>query len=107
MDLISPLNVAVSAFNVSAMKVILGFDKKRDIREVSQNGFVDLASAYKNGIVPSNASESDLSFGNIESPNNIAGRPHDAFEAMRMNKAFAEHLSNKESGMSSVTPPAE
>lgn len=84
---------------------MLGFDKKRDIREVSQTGFVDLANAYQNGVVPSYASESDLQYGNIDSPSNIYGRPHDAFEAMRMNREFKNAVkSDSASEVPSATP---
>lgn len=62
----------------------LVYDKKRDIQEVDQFGFVDLVKSFQNGYVQPDLQVDANGFNNIDDPSTILGRPHDAFEAMRM-----------------------
>ena len=60
-----------------------------DVAAVEQNGFIDLAKANAMSSIPSDISNSDMSYNGIEDPNSIAGRPSDVFEAVQANTVIA------------------
>ena len=55
-----------------------------DIKEVDQFGFVDLNECMANGQVPSTVSDTLDEYNGIDDPASILGKPHDVFEAYRM-----------------------
>ena len=55
-----------------------------DIKEVDQFGFVDLNECMANGQVPSSVSNTEDEYNGIDDPSSILGKPHDVFEAYRM-----------------------
>lgn len=58
------------------------YNKKCDLYPVDQVGFLDLRSAFVNGVVDGNFSISDESY-NAASPADLMHRPLDNFDAMR------------------------
>lgn len=68
----------------------LCFDPKKDLGRVDQFGFVDLVKAEANNAVPANLQADVNSFDGQEiDPNSIIGKPHDTFEALRMQDGLA------------------
>lgn len=61
------------------------FNSETDIKEVDQFGFVDLVECMSNGQVPSSVSNTEDEYNGIDDPASIMGKPHDVFEAYRMN----------------------
>ena len=55
-----------------------------DIKEVDQFGFVDLNECMANGQVPSSVSNTEDEYNGIDDPASIMGKPHDVFEAYKM-----------------------
>lgn len=55
-----------------------------DIKEVDQFGFIDLNECMTNGQVPSTVSDTETDYNGIDDPASILGKPHDVFEAYRM-----------------------
>ena len=55
-----------------------------DIKEVDQFGFIDLNECMANGQVPSTVSNTEDEYNDIDDPASILGKPHDVFEAYRM-----------------------
>ena len=55
-----------------------------DIKEVDQFGFVDLNECMANGQVPSSVSNTEDEYNGIDDPASILGKPHDVFEAYKM-----------------------
>ena len=55
-----------------------------DIKEVDQFGFVDLNECMANGQVPSSVSNTEDEYNGIDDPSSILGKPHDVFEAYKM-----------------------
>lgn len=51
---------------------------------VEQYGFVDLCEVISNGAVPTFLSDTEVEYNDIEDPASILGKPHDVFEAYRM-----------------------
>ena len=60
------------------------FNDITDIKEVDQFGFVDLNECMANGQVPSSVSNTEDEYNGIDDPSSILGKPHDVFEAYRM-----------------------
>ena len=60
------------------------FNDITDIKEVDQFGFVDLNECMANGQVPSSVSNTEDEYNDINDPSSILGKPHDVFEAYRM-----------------------
>lgn len=71
------------------MRCVCKYDPVRDIRAVSQTGYVDLAKANALSSVPASISAEQLSFNEIDDPRSIAGRPSDVFEAAQAAKVIA------------------
>lgn len=63
----------------------LVFDIAKDLHEVDQYGYIDLVDCLSNGEVPTQVSESDVAYNDIEDPSSILGKPNDVFELYRMN----------------------
>lgn len=66
------------------MKCICKYDDKKDIKEVDQFGFIDLAECLANGEVPSTIADSEADYNGIEDPSEILGKPSDVFECYKM-----------------------
>ena len=75
----------------------LVFNKKRDLHNVPQYGFVDLHEAYSSGIVPSDIDLPEQQYNDIDNPGNIVGKPSDIFEAYRMHDAIRSFSDNSQS----------
>lgn len=72
----------------------LKFDKKRDLAEVDQFGFVNITESIANGYVPNDLTNVADNFDGVDiDPESIIGRPKDTFEAMRMQDTIASDLS--------------
>lgn len=61
-----------------------------DISPVIPGLAVDLNKAYNLGQVPAHAAIDPQSFNGISNPEDIVGRPSDAFEAARVHAAYLE-----------------
>lgn len=70
------------------MKVKAIYDNERDIAQVDQVGYVDLADCFINGVVPASADIDQLSYNDIDDPASIVGKPSDVFDAINMGKAM-------------------
>lgn len=77
------------------MVQVCNYDPVRDLQDVEQNGWVDLAKANALGSVPSDLDASDLQFNEIDDPNSILGRPRDSFESAQMAKSIADYVPPK------------
>lgn len=80
----------------SAAVVLPHYDPIRDIKAVSQTGFVDIVKANSMNSLPANLSCDTLVYNEINDPNSIAGRPRDAFEHAQGSKAVADYVPPKE-----------
>lgn len=69
----------------------LTYNKRRDICEVDQTGYVDLHKAYENNSVPSDLDIKESNYNNIEDPNSILGSPSDVFEAAQMRESISNY----------------
>lgn len=67
------------------------FVKVRNVSEVEQTGFVDLASALANHSVPSDIESSDETYNGIDDPASIMGKPRDVFEAAHVRETVANY----------------
>lgn len=76
------------------MKQSIYFDKTKDIKEVDNYGFVDLALCLRTGSVPSDVSASVSNYNGIDDPQSIIGSPSDIFEAMRMHDEIKNNVSS-------------
>lgn len=70
------------------------FNKRRDLHDVDQFGFIDITSAFESGSIPSFVEPSDDVYNGIDDPNAILGKPSDIFEAYRMNNFIQENSSS-------------
>lgn len=71
------------------------FNDLRDVSEVDQFGYVNLAECLENGIVPSEIADSEANYNDIDDPSTILGKPRDVFEAYTM-KDYAMSVGKKE-----------
>lgn len=78
------------------MKCICKFNEIRDVHEVDQFGFIDLAECLSQGVVPSSISNTEDAYNDIDSPDNIMGKPSDVFEAYRMQDFIKSNGKKKE-----------
>lgn len=67
-----------------------------DVAEVSQNGFVDLVTAFANNSIPSNIEGVEENFNNIEEPGNILRKPKDVFDAMQLRQTISDYSGKSE-----------
>lgn len=77
---------------------------KRDLYQVSQFGYLDIAEAYRTGAVNGSLEGYDASINGIEDPASIMGKPSDIFEAYRMHDAIQKY-SAAYGGAQSVSEP--
>ena len=59
------------------------FDRKVDLKETDQVGFLDLNKVYETGVVEGVVSFDDNAFNGIQDPADILPRPKDNFERIR------------------------
>ena len=78
------------------MKCICKFNEIRDVHEVDQFGFIDLAECLSQGVVPSSISNTEDAYNDIDSPDNIMGKPSDVFEAYKMQDFIKTNGKKKE-----------
>lgn len=67
-----------------------------DVAEVSQNGFVDLVTAFANNSIPSNIEGVEENFNNIDEPGNILRKPKDVFDAMQLRQTISDYSGKTE-----------
>lgn len=72
------------------------YDKSRDVAEVSQNGFVDLVTAFANHSVPSTIEADDSQFNNVDNPSDIMRKPKDVFDAMHLRQTISDYSGKSE-----------
>lgn len=72
------------------------YDKAKDVAEVSQNGFVDLVTAFANHSVPSTIEADDSQFNNVDDPSTILRKPKDVFDAMQLRQTLTDYSSKTE-----------
>lgn len=72
------------------------YNPERDIKAVSQTGFVDIVKANSMNSLPANLNCDALVYNEIEDPRSIAGRPRDSFEHAQGSKAVADYVPPKE-----------
>lgn len=63
--------------------VVCKFDRKCDLHDVDQFGFVDLHQVLETGVVPGSVAFSDDSFNGVTDTDMLMSRPRDRFEALR------------------------
>lgn len=86
------------------MLTVCKFDKKKDLQEVDQFGFVDLVKSSSEGFVPNDLGSTAESFDGIDiDPESILGKPSDKFEAMRLQESLAKGISDDMKKKSSKT----
>lgn len=64
------------------------FNKKTDLGETCQNGFVVLEDLLAHGYVPATLNVAPSEFNDIDDPKAVYGKPADKFEAMTMAKTL-------------------
>lgn len=72
------------------------YNPVKDLRPVSQTGFIDLPDAFANHNVPAGLPVEDLDYNGIEDPSAILGKPHDVFEAFDMEKSIRDAAASNE-----------
>lgn len=87
-----PFVAVVLIFNFGFMKTVCRYSPCRDIREVDDFGYVDLADALESGCIPASVAPSSASFdatnGASLSPSQVFGKPSDQFEAYEMRSSL-------------------
>ena len=68
----------------------LDYDPLKDVCEVDQFGFVDLAEAFQTGTIASNLTIEDLTFTEIDDPKAVSGKPRNTFEFIDAGVAIAQ-----------------
>lgn len=72
------------------MRCVCKYDKRRDLQEVDQFGFVDLVKSANEGFVPHDLGDTSSSFDGVDvDPESIIGKPSDRFDAIRMQESLA------------------
>lgn len=66
------------------------FNPLKDVCEVDQFGFFDLAEAFLSGTIASNLTIDDLEFSEIEDPTAVKGKPRNAFEFIDAGVAISQ-----------------
>ena len=81
------------------------YNPYKDVCEVDQFGFFDLAEAFLTGTIASNLNVDDLEFSEIDDPTAVKGKPRNAFEFIDAGVAISQQegvqvskSSGKESG---------
>lgn len=73
------------------MKAI--YNPVRDMNPVDQFGYVDLESAYRNGVVPATVENEDIKYNNQTDPSFIGSVPRDKFDAYEYTRSVRAELS--------------
>lgn len=66
------------------MEVKTSYNPVSDIAPVEQFGFVNLVESLANGFIPTEISNTEDSYNDIDDPSLIVGKPRDTFEAITM-----------------------
>lgn len=66
------------------------FDKRKDMEEVDQFGWLNLTDAYAHGVIPADLRATEGEFAPVENAEAMIGRPADEFDAIRMVKFIKE-----------------
>lgn len=75
------------------MKMKATFNPVRDMNPVDQFGYVDLESAYRNGVVPATVENEDIKYNNQTDPAMIGSVPRDKFDAYEYTRSVRAELS--------------
>lgn len=67
------------------MECIVKYNPTTDLAAVEPFGYVNLRECVEKGEVPTSISNTELDYNGIDNPSDIYGKPHDVFEAYRMN----------------------
>lgn len=71
------------------------FDKRKDMEEVDQFGWLNLCEAYHNGTVSGDLAVTKEEFSPCEHVEAMIGRPADEFDAIRMGKFIKDRTPKK------------
>lgn len=82
----------------------LPYNPKKDIKPVSQEGWLDLKKAYANGVVPGDLDIDEASYNDIDNPSHVGSMPRDPFQAQRLKAAAAAVV--KAQAAAADTPPS-
>lgn len=66
------------------------FNPLRDVCEVDQFGFIDLAEAFLSGTIASDLTIEDLTFSEIDDPVAVSGKPRNTFEFIDAGVAISQ-----------------
>lgn len=80
------------------------YDEGRDNVAVAQYGYINLSECIANGAIPSSVSNTEDDYNDIDDPASIMGKPHDLFEAYRM-QDYVKQNGKKSTG--NKTEPVE
>lgn len=83
------------------------FNKKTDLKETDQFGFIDLNKVYETGVIEGVVSFDDTSFNGIQDPSDILPRPHDNFERIRQGEYVRSALAASSVQSETSQPQAE
>lgn len=78
--------------NNTAAVVLPHYDPIRDIKAVSQTGFVDIVKANSMNSLPANLNCDSLVYNEIDDPRSIGYRPRDCFEHAQGSKAVSDYV---------------
>lgn len=67
-------------YKVYDVTPINGYDPLKDVSEVSQTGFVDLNTCWKNNSIPSDIDIDEDSFDGVDNPASLLSNPKDVFD---------------------------
>lgn len=68
------------------------YNPEKDIQEVDQFGYVDIAKANATSSIDVQLQLQEERYNGIEDPRSIGARPSDIFEAAQANKAIAGYV---------------
>jgi hypothetical protein len=72
--------------------VNFGFDPFRDMQEVEQFGFVNLAQSFDKGIIPGGLDLTEESFNGVHNPGTLISRSMDVFDGLRKRDYVSSQL---------------
>lgn len=67
------------------------YNPNKDVCEVDQFGYIDLADAYASHSIPTVVGEDNLAYNNIADPLAAFDMPKDVFEVLHMNKTIHDY----------------
>lgn len=71
----------------------MSFNPDKDMQEVEQFGFVNLAECFEKGIVPGGIDLTDESFNGVQNPGTLISRSMDVFDGLRKSEYVKSQLS--------------